>query len=78
MHKDEVAVEEPLVRSLLRAQFPEWAELPLAPVESFGTDHAIWRLGDELALRLPRIGWAAELPKREAAWLPLLAPHLPL
>jgi aminoglycoside phosphotransferase (APT) family kinase protein len=78
MHKDEVAIEEPLVRELLAAQFAKWAELPLERVESFGTDHAIWRLGDDLALRFPRIGWAAELPEREAAWLPLLAPHLPL
>jgi len=78
MHADEVEVDAGLVGRLLAAQFPEWAELPLAPVQSFGTDHAIWRLGDELALRFPRIEWAAELPEREATWLPLLAPHLPL
>lgn len=78
MHTDEQEVDEQLVRGLVREQFPDWADLPLAPVESFGTDHSIWRLGDELALRLPRIGSAAELPEREAAWLPLLEPHLPL
>ncbi|HVS86281.1 MAG TPA: aminoglycoside phosphotransferase family protein [Gaiellaceae bacterium] len=78
MHAEEQEVAEPLVRALLGAQFPEWAELTLTRIESFGTDHAIWRLGDELALRFPRVEWAAELPEREAAWLPLLAPHLPL
>ena len=78
MHADEVATDEPLVRRLLAAQFPEWAHLPLAPVRSAGTDNAIYRLGDELSVRLPRIAWATEQIAKEAEWLPRLAPHLPL
>jgi len=78
MHTDELAINADLVRRLLAAQFPHWAELPLERVPSAGTDNAIFRLGDELALRLPRIHWAARQPQRERELLPLLAPHLPL
>lgn len=76
MHEDEVIVDEPLVRRLLAAQLPELAGLPLRVVQPWGTDNAIWRLGDELVVRLPRIGWAAGQPDKEATWLPRLAPHL--
>lgn len=78
MHPDEPAVEAPLVRRLLRAQLPQWAGLPLERVLPEGTDNAIYRLGDELAVRLPRIGWAAQQPAKEHRWLPRLAPLLPL
>ena len=47
------------------------------PVVSYGTDHDIYRLGDHLAARLPRIGWATSQAAKEAQWLPKLA-HLPL
>jgi aminoglycoside phosphotransferase (APT) family kinase protein len=44
MHADEVDTDVSLVRRLLAAQFPHWADLPIAPVESDGTDNAIYRL----------------------------------
>lgn len=78
MHDDEVRIDADRVRRLLRAQQPDLADLPLAPVASAGTDHALFRLGDALAVRLPRIAWAADQPAKEALWLPRLAPHLPL
>jgi aminoglycoside phosphotransferase (APT) family kinase protein len=55
MHADEVDIDAALVRRLVAAQFPQWTDLPLEPVQSAGTDNAIYRLGDELAVRLPRI-----------------------
>ncbi|PLS78194.1 MAG: phosphotransferase, partial [Chloroflexi bacterium] len=58
MHADEVETDAALVRRLLAAQFPQWSELPITPVRSAGTDNAIFRLGDDLAVRLPRIHWA--------------------
>lgn len=77
MHADELEIDEPLVRRLLRAQFPEWAELPLQRVEPQGTVNAIFRLGEELAVRLPRlVEWSAD--DGELRWLPRLAPLLPL
>lgn len=78
MHADELDVDAALVRRLLRAQLPRWADLPLERVESAGTDHALYRLGDDLLVRMPRIHWAAGQPEWERRWLPRLAPHLPL
>ena len=78
MHADEVETDAGLVRRLLAGQFPRWADLSIDLVESYGTDHDIYRLGDHLAARLPRIGWATRQAAKEAEWLPKLAPHLPL
>jgi aminoglycoside phosphotransferase (APT) family kinase protein len=78
MHADEVETDVTLVRRLLAGQFPLWAELPIERVVSYGTDHDIYRLGDVLAARLPRIGWATPQAAKEAEWLPRLAPQLPL
>jgi aminoglycoside phosphotransferase (APT) family kinase protein len=78
MHAEEIETDVALVRRLLAGQFPHWADLPIDPVESYGTDHDIYRLGDHLAARLPRIGWATKQAATEAEWLPKLAPHLPL
>jgi aminoglycoside phosphotransferase (APT) family kinase protein len=78
MHDDEVEVDEALVRRLLTSQMPDLAELPLAVIGPWGTDNAIWRVGADLVIRLPRIHWAAGQVEHEAKWLPRLAPHLPL
>lgn len=78
MHADEIHTDAALVRRLLAAQFPDWAGLPVRRVQSFGTDNALYRLGDELQARLPRIGWAVGQIEKELEWLPRLAPHLPL
>jgi aminoglycoside phosphotransferase (APT) family kinase protein len=79
MHVDELDADEALVRRLLAAQFPQWAELPIAALPAGGTDNAIFRLGDELSVRLPRrpAPWGGLLDK-EFEWLPKLAPLLPL
>jgi aminoglycoside phosphotransferase (APT) family kinase protein len=78
MHADEIDTDVALVRRLLAVQFPQWAELAIDPVVSYGTDHDIYRLGDRLAARLPRIAWATDQAAKEAEWLPKLAPRLPL
>jgi aminoglycoside phosphotransferase (APT) family kinase protein len=78
MHADEVETSAALVRRLLAAQFPHWANLPVAPVPSAGTDNALYRLGDELVVRLPRIAGATGQVDKDHRWLPRLAPHLPL
>jgi aminoglycoside phosphotransferase (APT) family kinase protein len=78
MHADEVDTDVTLVRRLLAGQFAQWADLSIEPVVSYGTDHDIYRLGDHLAARLPRIAWATKQAAKEAEWLPKLAPHLPL
>lgn len=78
MHADEVHVDAAVVRRLLAAQFPRWSALPIEPVASAGTNNAIYRLGDELAVRLPRHPGATGQAPKERRWLPLLAPLLPL
>lgn len=73
----DVAIDVELVRSLLRDQLPDLGDLPIEAVGS-GWDNALFRVGDDLVARLPRRAIAADLVDREAAWLPLLAPRLPL
>jgi aminoglycoside phosphotransferase (APT) family kinase protein len=66
-----------VVRSLVEEQHPDLAGLELRPVEG-GWDNQLWRLGDELAVRLPRTPRAPGLLAKERRWLPELAPRLPL
>lgn len=73
----EVDVDEALVRALLADQHPDLADLPLAPLAS-GWDNAIFRLGDDFVVRLPRRQLAAALVEHEQRWLPDLAEGLPL
>ncbi len=78
MHDDEIDVALSLVNRLVAGQFPEWAGLPIRPINSAGTDNAIFRLGDNMAVRLPRRPVAAEQLEKEHRWLPGIAPQLPL
>jgi len=78
MHVDEVHTDVSLVGRLLASQFPPWAGLSLEPLLPWGTDNALYRLGDDMVVRLPRIERANGTLKRERQWLPRLAPHLPL
>jgi aminoglycoside phosphotransferase (APT) family kinase protein len=71
-------ITEELIRDLLREQHPDLADRPLK-LGARGWDNQVWRLGDDLAVRLP---WATQsadaLLRKEHAWLPTLAPLLPL
>ncbi|MER7810337.1 aminoglycoside phosphotransferase family protein [Streptomyces sp900116325] len=78
MHADETESDADLVRRLLRAQFPQWADLPVTPLASGGTVNAIYRLGEDLTVRLPLRPGGAEAIAMEAGLLPRLAPLLPL
>ncbi|GAA4262032.1 hypothetical protein GCM10022255_097190 [Dactylosporangium darangshiense] len=77
MRDGETPTDAGLVRALVAAQFPRWAGLEVVPLESTGTDNVVYRLGDELSVRLPRIPGAAGQIELERRWLPRLAPHLP-
>lgn len=72
----EVRVTLPLVRHLLQ-QCPQYAGMPLRVVGT-GWDNVVLRLGDQLAVRVPRRAQAAPLLLHEQRWLPLLAPRLPV
>ena len=66
-----------LVRDLLREQHPDLAELTIREVMG-GWGNQMWRLGDELAVRMQRMDPTPELQLKERRWLPVLAPRLPL
>ncbi|ROS75515.1 aminoglycoside phosphotransferase family protein [Cellulomonas sp. PhB143] len=85
LHDDEVTVTAAAVRRLVTTQHPQWSHLTVTPVAESGTDHLLFRLGDDgsadgvrLVARMPKIEWAANQATSDARWLPHLAPHLPL
>lgn len=43
-----------------------------------GVDNTLYRLGEEVIVRLPRSGWSSERVAEELRWLPWLAPQLPI
>jgi aminoglycoside phosphotransferase (APT) family kinase protein len=73
----EITFDESRVRELLRAQHPDLAGLTLTELPS-GWDNTMFRLGESLAVRLPRREAFAPLILNEQRWLPLLAPQLPI
>src|SRR4051812_25935162 len=77
-HDGELDVDAELVGRLIAAQFPRWDGRPLTPVPRAGTDNVMFRLGEDLVVRLPRRPGGAEQIGKEHAWLPYLAPRLPL
>jgi aminoglycoside phosphotransferase (APT) family kinase protein len=78
MHDGEVDIDVQLVERLVAGQFPHLTDLPIDPVPSTATVNAIFRLGDQLCVRLPRVAaWSRDL-HREWRWLPKLAPQLSL
>lgn len=78
LHDDEPDIDEALVRGLLADQFPQWAALPLRHVDAHGTQSLLFRLGDDLVIRLPRVAHAEPDADRERRWMPLLARELPV
>lgn len=72
------AIDALLVRRLLAEQFPAWADLPVRAAEPQGWDNRTFRMGSELAARLPSGPGYALQPEKEWRWLPRLAPHLPV
>src|ERR687894_359133 len=78
MHTDKVDINVSLVRRLLATQFPQWADLPINPVEVGGWDNRTFQLGAQMTVRLPSAAPYALQVEKEHRWLPKLAPHLPL
>jgi aminoglycoside phosphotransferase (APT) family kinase protein len=78
MHADEVHTDTSLVCRLVDTQFPEWAGLTIDPVPSAGTDNALYRLGADMVVRLPRRERDGRALEKEREWLPRLGPFLPL
>jgi aminoglycoside phosphotransferase (APT) family kinase protein len=77
MERVEHDITADLIRELLREQHPDLADLPVE-LGARGWSNQLWRLGDELAVRIPWATGAGGEVRREHAWLPTLAPRLPL
>ncbi|HEX5689930.1 MAG TPA: aminoglycoside phosphotransferase family protein [Roseiflexaceae bacterium] len=76
-HSD-VRIDAALVHRLVAAQFPQWADLPIAPVAFGGWDNRTFHLGERMTVRLPSAADYALQVEKEQRWLPWLAPQLPL
>lgn len=77
MTDTEIEITAELVRSLLQEQHPDLSGLAIREVAG-GWGNQMWRLGDELAVRMQRMDPTPELQLKERRWLPVLAPRLPL
>jgi aminoglycoside phosphotransferase (APT) family kinase protein len=71
-------IDATLVRRLIAQQFPQWADLPVTPVEVEGWDNRTYRLGSELTVRLPTHASYVAAVDKEHRWLPVLGPQLPI
>ena len=77
LHDDELLIDATLVRTLVDRALPEYALLPLRPLAASGSTNALFRLGDELLVRLPRQPGGSATIEKEARWLPQIGPQLP-
>src|SRR5919107_4046344 len=77
-HIEKVDIDVSLVRRLVAAQLPQWAHLPIKPVEVGGWDNRTFHLGAHMTVRLPSAAQYALQVEKEHRWLPKLAPLLPL
>lgn len=77
LHDDELVIDVPLVRALVARDLPGCASLPLRPLATSGSSNALFRLGDDLLVRLPRQPGGSATIAKEARWLPVVAPLLP-
>ena len=72
-----VTIDVSLVRRLVSTQFPQWADLPIEPVEFGGWDNRTFHLGEHMTVRLPSAAAYSLQVEKEQRWLPRLAPLLP-
>ncbi|HEY9563308.1 MAG TPA: aminoglycoside phosphotransferase family protein [Nocardioides sp.] len=74
----DVVPDPQAVTRLLREQVPHLADMPVRASSASGSSNWVFRLGDTLAIRLPRSDdYVADLVN-EVRWLPRLAPNLPV
>lgn len=76
MHEGQLPIDDDLVRHLVATQHPRWAGRAIREVASVGTVNAVFRLGDDLCVRLPLVTSGGASLERELAWLPWLAARL--
>ena len=75
---NKIHIDASLVRRLIAGQFPQWADLPIKPVEFSGWDNRTFHLGEQMTARFPSADEYSKQVEKEQFWLPKLAPLLPL
>jgi aminoglycoside phosphotransferase (APT) family kinase protein len=78
LHDDEIPIDTTLVRALVDRAMPCYAGLPVRRLDSSGSSNALFRLGENLLVRLPRQPGGSATIAKEARWLPVLGPSLPV
>jgi len=78
LHEDEIEIDLPLVRALVDRALPDLAGHRLRPLDASGSSNALFRLGDDLLVRLPRQPGGSATIAKEARWLPYVGPALPV
>lgn len=76
MHEHELIIDETIVKRLVDSQCPQWKDLSIQRIISSGTDNALFRLGSDYIMRLPRLDGGTPNINKECEWLPKLAPML--
>ena len=78
LHADEIPIDVELVRALVSRAMPAYADAPVHRLPSSGSTNALFRLGGDLLVRLPRQPGGSATISKEATWLPVLGPLLPV
>jgi hypothetical protein len=78
LHSDEIPIDAELVQGLVRRAMPAHADAPVRRLASSGSTNALFRVGDELLVRLPRQPGGSASISKEVTWLPVLGPLLPV
>lgn len=78
LHDDEVRIDVELVSRLIDAQYPAFSALPLRRLDVTGSTHVLFRLGDELLVRLPRQPGGGAGIDTQRRWAPEIGPYLPV
>lgn len=78
LHDNEIPVDEVLVRELVDSQFPQFASLPIKPLNASGSSNIQYRLGNELLVRLPRQPGGGASIEKEHRWSEYMNVGLPV
>src|SRR5664279_2618962 len=79
LHEDEIPIDSEMVRALVaRAMMPQYVGLPVRRLPASGSSNALFRLGADLLVRLPRQPGGSATIEKEAKWLPVIGPLLPV
>lgn len=78
LHEGEFRIDDGLVAELIASQMPQWAHLQLRRLHTAGTVNVLYRLGDDMLVRLPRLAAFGEGPLHGSRWLRRFAPAVPL